>query len=54
LTNEEFKTRLTALFDEAANDIELEQIDFLTMDALDAFFEAEGVASDDEKDYVFP
>jgi hypothetical protein len=56
MTNEEFKTRLTALFDEAANDIELEQIDFLTMDALDAFFEAEGVANDndDEKDYVFP
>jgi hypothetical protein len=43
MTNEEFKARLTALFDEAANDIELEQIDFLTMDALDAFFEAEGL-----------
>jgi hypothetical protein len=43
LTETEFKTRLTALFDEAANDIELEQIDFLTMDALDAFFEVEGL-----------
>jgi hypothetical protein len=56
MTETEFKNRLTALFDEAANDIELEQIDFLTMDALDAFFEAEDVANDNDgqKDYVFP
>lgn len=43
MTETEFKNRLTALFDEAANDIELEQIDYLTMDALDEFFEAEGL-----------
>lgn len=54
MSDEEFKTRLIALFNEASQDIELEQIDWLTMEALDKFFEAEDVANDnDEKDYVF-
>lgn len=50
MTEQDFIDRLNALFNEAADSVGLEQIEFLTEETLDAFYGAEKAPDADEFD----